>query len=182
MRRLLVHFDHQDPQQRGTFYLGNRSVIVQLAHALAIINATRITETAIAQVKEIEAATNLKLECGWLELEAPFPYFLLNAAENPLLELELHLKCLAFFGVPSIPSKKDLVFSQYYLDKDQGRICFHFGKFTVVSDKDTLLASHARILSWDFENFIPVHGSLSMFVRGNVREKFLNSVDFLSDV
>ncbi|TPX73331.1 hypothetical protein CcCBS67573_g05394 [Chytriomyces confervae] len=225
----------------GEGNLGNRSVIVQLAHALAIINATPVTESSVAQVRDIEAATNLKLEYilstgdwhylrmgEWLnhfpsakayipagrleqkipELDAPFPYVLLdNSVENPLPELEPHLKCQTIFGMkqhtgpePRIEyaylhagsktlisgdafwyAEKDMIFSMYYSDNEQGRICFHFGKFTVVADKDALLTSHARILTWDFDNFIPVHGSLSMFVRGNARDKFLNSVDFLTN-
>ncbi|KAJ3233426.1 hypothetical protein HDU81_002285 [Chytriomyces hyalinus] len=117
----------------GEANLGNRSIIVQLAHALAIINATSATETSIAQVRDIEASTNLKLEYilstgdwhylrmgEWLnhfpsakayipagrlegkipELDAPFPYVVLNnSLENPLPELEPHLKCQTVFGM-----------------------------------------------------------------------------------
>ncbi|KAI8841178.1 hypothetical protein BJ741DRAFT_661844 [Chytriomyces cf. hyalinus JEL632] len=223
--------------------IGNRTLIVQLAHALAIINATPATESSVAQVRDLEAATDLKLEHilttgdwhylrmgEWLnhfptakayipagrlekkipELDAPFPYVMLdNSVDNPLPELEPHLKCQTIFGMQQQPGSpieprieyvylhtasktlisgdafwfadKDFILSKYYSDKEHDRICFHFGKLRIVSDQDALLTSHARILSWDFENFIPVHGNLSMFLRGNAREKFLNSVDFLSN-
>ncbi|KAI8840668.1 hypothetical protein BJ741DRAFT_595930 [Chytriomyces cf. hyalinus JEL632] len=42
--------------------IGNRTLIVQLAHALAIINATPATESSVALVRDLEAATDLKLE------------------------------------------------------------------------------------------------------------------------
>ncbi|KAJ3357678.1 hypothetical protein HDU83_004833 [Entophlyctis luteolus] len=69
--------------------------------------------------------------------------------------------------------------SSYYSAAEKGGIVFHFAKFACVGSIDGLKYSVAKILEWDFENFVPLHGLVDGFLRLNAKPAFSKTLNFL---
>ncbi|KAJ3142058.1 hypothetical protein HK100_003253 [Physocladia obscura] len=62
---------------------------------------------------------------------------------------------------------------------EKSGIKFHFAKFANVASIEGLKYSLGKILEWDFQNFVPVHGMIDGFLRTDAKSSFASSLDFL---
>ncbi|KAJ3284798.1 hypothetical protein HDU79_007849 [Rhizoclosmatium sp. JEL0117] len=69
-----------------------------------------------------------------------------------------------------------------YYGPEKGGVGYHFAKFKNIGNVAGLKHTVARVLEWDFVNFISVHGGLTAFLTQDGKTSFGHSVDFLANV
>jgi len=135
---------------------------------------------------------------GRIELQKPkFPYTLIDMS-NPLPELAPHLRVLSVNGMSDKPSRKppqprrEFVFfhpasksitsgdSFYYFASRTitnilaghaaNSLSFHYKGWKVVSDRDQCCESVKKILEWDFDRYICIHGALGNMLTSGAKE------------
>ncbi|ORY48453.1 hypothetical protein BCR33DRAFT_782182 [Rhizoclosmatium globosum] len=141
--------------------------------------------------------------------ENPFPYELLDAeVDNPLPELAPELVLQTVFGMKQmshIPghgtgirieylfyhtgSKSVISGDSFWYAQDGFAVSAYYGpekggvgQIQNIGNVAGLKHTVARVLEWDFVNFISVHGGLTAFLTQDAKASFGRSVDFLANV
>jgi len=145
---------------------------------------------------------------GRIPLQKPkYEYTLINM-DDPLPQLAPDLHVLSFKGMSDKPSRKpchprrEFVFfhpaskiitsgdCMYYFAKrgitqvlagePKGVIGFHYKGWAVVSNADECLASVKKMLEWDFDRYICVHGELGNMLESGAKAHVQKFVDYFS--